>query len=46
MYNVQGFHYALMERYRGKDDCLVGPEAEVSSAVHSVEEMINLNSFS
>lgn len=46
MYNVQGFHYALMERYRGKDDCPVGPKAEVSSAVHSLEEIINLNSFS
>lgn len=34
IYNDQGFHYALMERYRGKDDCPVCPEAEGSSAVH------------
>lgn len=35
-----------MERYRGKDDCPVCPEAEGSSAVHFLEEIINLNSFS
>lgn len=46
MRNDQGFHYALMERYRGKDDCPVCPEAEGSSAVHFLEEIINLNSFS